>query len=359
MALRRSSLVLAVVGVLLIAAAALIRFVAVPSMTKLPTEIDSESTYTGSLQSFDPSKFALGDGVAFTVARHVDVEHVDGDLAVITTVAETQRPDGNSTSFHTYAISRVDYTQRPAPEGFEVEDQKGAMTFSLPMNPDPDGNALYYTVTREPIPLEHVGDSVLEGRDVFELRGDRTAPIVDPEVLTPAQAGIAAMAGVGDGSVLPKQILGILAGFLPPEQAQPLTAALATQPDLVPVVLTADTTIEMDVDTRFGTPLRTVQDQTTVLNMKAGDELIPLLDLSRAVVSTDNASVANAASKLSSSENMLDIVAEWLPLLLTAIGVVLIVVGIARRGRPAPTTPPAGGADGASGDVLESTGPGT
>lgn len=331
MSIRRSSLVLAVVGVLLIAAAALIRFVAVPSMTKLPDEIDTGSTYTGSLQSFDPGRFALGDGVAFTVARHVDVDRVDGDVAVITSVSETQRPNGNSTSEHTYAISRVDYTQQPAPDGFEVEDQKGAMVFSLPMNPSPDGNALYDTVTREPIPLEYVEDGVVEGRDVYTLTGSLTAPIADPAVLAPAQAGIAAMAGVGDGSVLPKQTLGVLAGVLPPERAQALTAALATQPDLVPVVLTTDTTIDMDVDTRFGTPLRTVQDQTTVLNVQAGGELIPLLELSRAVVGTDDASVANAASRLSSSQTVLDIVSKWLPLLLTVIGVVLIVVGFVRR----------------------------
>ncbi|WP_420752782.1 porin PorA family protein [Rhodococcus sp. O3] len=354
MSLRRSSLVLAIVGVLLIAAAALIRFVLVPSMTKMPTEIDSRSTYTGSLQSFDPSKFALGDGVAFTVARHVDVDHVDGDVAVITSVSETQRPTGDSTSSHTYALSRVDYTQQSAPEGFEVEDQKGGMVFSLPMNPSPDGNTLYDTVTREAITLEHVGDSVLEGRDVFELRGNLTAPIADPAVLAPAQAGIAAMAGVGDGSVLPKQTLQVLAGVLPPEKAQPITAALAAQPDLVPVVLTVDTTIDMNIDTRFGSPLRSVQDQTTVLNMKNGDELIPLLDLSRAVVSTDDASVANTASKLSSSETMLDIVSKWLPLLLTVIGVVLIAVAFLRR-RPEPATPSAGEVDDASGDVLEAT----
>jgi len=353
--LRRSSLVLAIVGVLLIAAAGLIRFVLVPSMTKMPTELDGRSTYTGSLQSFDPSKFALGDGVEFTVTRHVEVDHVDGDVAVITSVAETHRPTGDSTSAHTYALSRVDYSQQPAPEGFEVEDQKGAMVFSLPMNPSPDGNALYDTVTREPIPLEHVGDSVLEGREVFDLRGHLTAPIADPAVLAPAQAGIAAMAGVGDGSVLPKQILQVLAGVLPPEKAQPITAALAAQPDLVPVVLTADTTVDLNIDTRFGSTVRSVQDQTTVLNMQAGEELIPLLDLSRAVVGTDDASVADTASKLSSSETMLDIVSKWLPLLLTVIGVVLIVVAFLRR-RPEPASPPAGEADDASGEVLESTG---
>ncbi|MFZ2528732.1 MAG: porin PorA family protein [Rhodococcus sp. (in: high G+C Gram-positive bacteria)] len=338
MSLRRSSLVFAILGVLLIAAAALIRFVAVPSMTKLPADIDSGSTYAGSLQSFDPGRFALGEEVAFTVARHVEVDHVDGDVAVITSVAETQRPEGDSTSAHTYAISRVDYGQQPAPDGFEVEDQKNAMVLSLPMNPSPDGNALYDTVTREPIPLEYDGDGVRGGRNVYQLTGSLTAPIVDPAVLAPAQTGIAAMAGVGDGSVLPKQILEILAGFLPPEQAQQLTAALATQPDLVPVVLTADTTIDMDVDQRFGTPLRTVQDQTTVLNMQAGDELIPLLDLSRAVVNTDDASVASAAAELSSSQTMLDIVSKWLPLLLTVIGVALIVVAFIRR-NPAAGTP--------------------
>lgn len=375
MSLRRSSLALIVVGMLLVATASLIHFVLVPSMTKLPADLDKTSMYSGTVARFDPARFGLGDGSPVTSERRLTVDRVDGDVAVVTSSALVRRPEGETTSSHTYAIDRGDYSQAPAPEGVEVEDQKGGMTFSLPLNPSPDGASLYDTVTREAIPLEHTGDSVVEGRDAFVLTGTISAPVADPEVLAPAQAGIAAMARVGDGTVLPKQMVQLMAGILPAERKGPLAEVLDSLPDLVPVVLTSDNTIEMFVDKRFGAPLRTVQDQTTVLNVAAGDTLLPVIDLSRSRIGTDDASAADAASELSSSQWMLDAVSRWVPLGLVVLGALLILAGIVRRkpidDDPAAVTP-VGGApgdekpgDGAEqgddkqGDELESAGPRT
>ncbi|QDQ93027.1 DUF3068 domain-containing protein [Rhodococcus sp. WB9] len=331
MAMRRSSVVLLIVGVLLIAAAAAIKYVAVPNLSKLPEDTDENAAFEGTLRQLDPTSFALDAGTPITIDRSVTVDEVAGDTAVVTSTAVTHLPSGDTTDRHSYAISRVDYTQAPAPDGAQVENQQGGVTLSFPMNPTTDDTLVYDSVTRTAQPVTYTGTSTLEGRDVHSFTGTTTAPIADPAVLGPVKAGIAALAQSGDGSTLPKAMLQSLLPALPADRAAAVLRTLETAPEQVPVVFTSVNAMTLAVDTRFGAPINTAQNQTTVLNIQSGDATVPLLDLSQVQVETSEASIQSVAQKFVEGERQLNILAVWVPLASALMGLLLVVVAIVRR----------------------------
>lgn len=341
MAIRRSSLAMIIIGALLIALAMLIKFVAVPYVSKLPEDTNDSSTFDGELRQIDPTTFTLGEATPISIERSATVDEVDGDTAVVTVTAVSKLPTGESIDAHTYAISRVDYSQVDAPSGTDVEDQKGGVTLSFPMDPSTDDALMYDSVTQTAQPVKFVKTSELSGREVHEFSGTTTAPVADPDVLGPLKAGIAAMAQTGDGSTLPKPMIEALLPTVAADRADGVRAALAAAPDQVPLQFTTINSVAVWVDSDFGAPFKNEQDQTTVLNMQVDGKTIPLMDMSQIKVATSDESITTAADKLSKSQTQLNLLGIWAPLGLAIIGVVLIVVGFLRR-RPSPAATAAG-----------------
>jgi hypothetical protein len=300
-------------------------------LSKLPEDTNATATLEGTLRQLDLATFTLDAGVPVAVDRTVKVDQISGDTAVVTSTAITHLPGGDNTDAHTYAISRGDYSQTDAPPGIHVEDQRGGVTLSFPMNPTTDDTLVYDSITRTSQPVAYTGTSNMDGRDVLEFAGTTTAPIADPAVLGPVQAAIAGLAQSGDGSTLPKAMLQGLTPALPTDRASEIGRALETAPDQVPLAYTSVNSMALSVDTRFGAPIKMEQDQTTVLNLKSGSTIIPLLDLSQVQVATSEASIQSTATNLAKSERQLDIMALWVPLGSALLGLILIITGIVRR----------------------------
>ncbi|KXF53447.1 hypothetical protein AXA44_08255 [Rhodococcus sp. SC4] len=331
MAIRRSSIALLIVGLLLVAAAAAIKYVAVPHLTKLPADTEETATFEGTLRQLDPQTFELDAGTPVTIDRSVKVDQVADETAVITSTAVTHLPSGDTTDAHTYAISRVDYTQAHAPEGAAVEDQLGGVTLSFPMDTSTDDALVYDSVTRTAQPVTYTETATLAGREVHEFTGTTTAPIADPAVLDPVKAGIAALAQSGDGTTLPKAMLETLIPAVPADRTAAAQRALESAPDQVPLTFTSVNAMTLAVDTRFGAPINTAQNQTTVLNIQSGNMTVPLLDLSQVRVETSDASIQSVAEKLVQGERQLNVLAFWVPLTSALLGLFLIAVAIIRR----------------------------
>jgi hypothetical protein len=93
MPVRRSSIVLAVIGIAAIGAGALIRFVVVPIATELPGNTNLAVTYSGRATLLNSSALQSGDtrhviaaNVPTTVDRRLKVTSTHGDVAI-------RRPD--------------------------------------------------------------------------------------------------------------------------------------------------------------------------------------------------------------------------------------------------------------------------
>jgi len=85
----RSSIVLAVTGIVLIVLAVLVRFVVVPVATKLPGSTNLGVTYSGTATLLNSSALQSGDtknviaaNVPTTVDRRLKVTSVHGDTAI-------------------------------------------------------------------------------------------------------------------------------------------------------------------------------------------------------------------------------------------------------------------------------------
>src|SRR5262245_25570141 len=99
MSSRKFSVLWPVLGVLLITAAAVIKFVLLPSMTKLPGNLNQSQEYDGTIQVVNPEAFAANDlahlltpEMSITADRSLTVVAVDGDIAIVTIKAVLRLP---------------------------------------------------------------------------------------------------------------------------------------------------------------------------------------------------------------------------------------------------------------------------
>lgn len=140
MVIRRSSKTLIAIGVLLLLAAAAIRFVVVPIATKLPGDLDSTAHYEGTADLLNPEALQVGDlanaiatGVPITIDRHVYVSSTSGDTAITHDDTTVHTPAGSIPNNHTYALNRSTLDSAPSTDP-SVESHSG-LTISLPLHP--------------------------------------------------------------------------------------------------------------------------------------------------------------------------------------------------------------------------------
>lgn len=336
---RKSSVALLAIGVLLIAAAAVIRFLILPSLTTLPDDLSQAQRYDGTLQALDPQAFQSGDlanlltpEMPITADRSLTVDAVDGDTAIVTSAAVLSLPDGSKQNdVHTYAVSRVDYSPidlTDAQRDTLVPDEKKAsfephegLAFSWPMNPPRDGTALYDSVTRTAQPAEFIETSSLEGRDVANYRIDASGPILSPTVMQqfaqfPAQLPTPLLAGL------------LQAGLVPDDSRAALGAALPSLPPTVDIGFGSSNVIAAAVDQRFGAPLSVDQRQQMYVTIPVAGQDLPVLPLSTVTLHTAPDEVTTTAGTLKSNERLLDLLGLWVPLALVLVGLAMIVIAL-------------------------------
>ena len=336
MAIRRSSIVLGAVGVVLIALALVIRFVVVPIATQLPASTDLPVTYSGTgtllnsaaLQSGDTSH-VIATNVPITVDRQVKVTSVHGGTAIVADNLTIHAGTETLPSDHTYALDRTTLEGAAPPAGIAVEPSAGALSSAFPIGPKADNSYRFYdSTTRNIVPVSYAGHATREGRAVNVYEISFTGPVRDPgllKMLPPA---------------LPKKLLAGLAPLLPAAvRAEVTPATLAALPDPVPLSYTGTTHIAAYVDQQTGVPIDETISEQVVVNVAAGPRtlsLIPVLALNFHVTS---ASMQYLAHKAATSGELLTLIEVIVPLVLAVIGVILVVIAILRRRRPVPAAP--------------------
>ncbi|MBD0859776.1 DUF3068 domain-containing protein [Gordonia sp. zg691] len=349
MSVRKSSVLWLALGVLLVIGAVVIRFVLLPSMSKLPADLSQSQKYVGTMQALNAEAFASNDlanlltpEMPITADRSLTVDAVDGDTAVVTSSAVITLPDDSKQNdVHTYAVSRVDYSPVgisddqvdalvPADKRDTFEKHEG-IAFSWPMDPPREGTELYDSVTRTAQTATFDGEGDLEGRSVYKYTVDAQAPITSPTVLAqfkdfPKQ--------------LPKQVIeGLLqAEIVPAEYRSAVEQALPTLPALVPIGFESTNDVKAAVDQEFGAPLRVEQTQGMYVTVSSGDRNLPVLPLSVVNLRTDDSEVTASADTLSTNSTLLSVLGVWLPIALVIIGIGLVVVAIVRWRKPVDAT---------------------
>nr|WP_271213836.1 porin PorA family protein [Rhodococcus wratislaviensis]GLK41106.1 hypothetical protein GCM10017611_79810 [Rhodococcus wratislaviensis] len=343
--IRKSSIAWLALGVLLITSAILIKWVALPSLTKLPSDLSQGQKYEGTMSALNPQAFAANDlanlitpDMPITADRSLTVDATDGDTAIVTSNTTLTLPDGTSQKdLHSYAVSRVDYgpvplsaEQRqsfvPADDRPTFEDHKG-IAFSFPINPEKDGNLLYDSVTRTGQEAKFISEGTLEGRDVYNYKVNASGPIQNPTLLAqfkdfPPQLPKAVVAGLLQADVVPL------------ESRASLQNNLEGLPETLDIRFGSSNVVSLAVDKHFGAPLNVDQVQSLYVTVPVNSEDVPVLPLSTVKLHTADSEVTTLARDLSKNQTLLSVLALWLPVGLVVIGLLLIVLACKRWRRP-------------------------
>jgi hypothetical protein len=334
-AVRRSSIVLGAVGIVLVVLALLVWFVVVPIATQLPGSTDLKVTYSGTgtllnasaLQSGD-TKDVIAANVPITVDRELKVTSVHGGTAIVADNLTIHAGSETLPSDHTYALDRTTMNGVTPPVGIAVEPSTGALSSAFPIGPKADSTYRYYdSTTRKIVPVRFAGTATREGRAVNVYKISASGPVKDPGLLKMLPPS------------LPKKLLAGLAPLLPAAvRAEVTPATLAALPDPVPLSYTGTTAIVAYVDTQTGVPIDETVSQQVVVDVTAGTRTLSLIPVLALDFHVTPASMVTLAHKAQTSGELLTVIEVIVPVVLVVVGVILVVIAVLRR-RPLPAVP--------------------
>ncbi|MGY1770900.1 porin PorA family protein [Blastococcus sp. SYSU D00813] len=345
----RSSLVLAVVGVLLIVAAAVVRFVVVPTVTKLPEDLDVTLRFEGTYNGVDPGALSGAGGdlllqdVPIEATRRVQAESSDGDTEIVSRTDERTVGDAEpSVTEVLFAVDRETAEAGPAPDGAEgVTDAEG-LVFTLPVDPSTADGAYEYwdQNTRTAAPVTFEGEERFGGRDVYRYESVAEGELADP-------------AALGLPTALPRDLAGLapsLARDVDPELTAQLPAILPTLPDEIPIAWTSRTTTFVDADQELGATIAGGSTQVITGTLDLGGFPVVVEFATIDVYSTDD-SIDERGSDVGDDSSLLALVGTVLPVVAAALGVLCLLVALLLARRAASRTggtPPRDGAHAAA-----------
>jgi hypothetical protein len=336
MSVRRSSIVLSTVGIVLIALSLLVVFVVVPFATRLPGSTDLTVHYSGTASLLNSAALQSGDishsiesNVPTTVDRQVKVLSTHGTTAILKDSLNIHAGSQNIVDAHTYALNRTSLKGVKSSNGTAVEPSTGALSSAFPIGPKPNNSYRYYDpTTRTIVPIAYTGRARTGGRSVNVYKIAASGPVKDAAVLKLLPPA------------LPKSLLPALAGILPASvRAQFTPAVVGGLPDPVPVTYTGTTHIVADVDRQTGVAIDEAISEQIVVNVMVGARPVSLLPVLALDFHITPASIHYLADKASSAGRLLTILTIVVPIGLGVIGVILIVVAVIRRKKPQPSSP--------------------
>jgi len=154
LSVRRSSVVLAGIGIVLIVLGVLVRFVVVPVATKLPGNTSLGITYSGQATLLNSSALQSGDtknviatNVPTAVDRRVKVTSIHGDTAIVSDDLTIHAGSQTLTSDHTYArLGR----SRTTPTAFTTQPPATSSRFPMAGTPPATGDRSMRTESPPP-----------------------------------------------------------------------------------------------------------------------------------------------------------------------------------------------------------------
>lgn len=345
--MRRTGIIVAALGVLLLAFTAVLRFAIVPSQKQLPSDTNKVRHYAGTastllnaqaVQSGNLSTLFLHN-VPLTIDRTVTVTDTSGQKAIATDTRSVKGPGGAqlSQTTYTYAVDRKSLEPVKAFGGKTVTSVPAhALTISWPFSTAKKDYTAYVVDTQGSVAAKYSGQAKVDGLNTYVFKVSLPpTKITDPQTLK------------GYPQALPKSLLQVLpkALGLPSAQAAAMASLLKTMPDPVPItyLYSGQTTLWVAPDT--GTIVKTTKAETrqAVLTVAGRSTPVPLTTVSQLTYSQTAASVTDAVKDAKDAKDAIALYGTTLPLIGLITGVALTGVGmflILRRRPPTASTPP-------------------
>ncbi|MEV5761519.1 porin PorA family protein [Streptomyces tendae] len=340
MSARRPTILLITVAVALLAAAAAVRLVVAPNVTKLPGDTDQTVQYAGeatlldgkALQSGDTAH-ALRSGVPVTVDRRIRVTSTHGDTAVLEDTMTVHAGKQSLPSSKTYAIDRESRKGTSPPASTPAEPSRGALSSAFPPGAAQDDSYTYYdATTRSIVPVHYTGTARREGRTVNVYEIKVSAPVKDPATLEPLP------------SALPKKLVAsLIPGLDSTARARFTPTVLSALPDPVPLSYLGQSTLVAYIDQQTGIAIdQTVSRKVVAVVTTAGSEParpVPLLPVNALTFGITADSMKELGDKAESAGLKLSLLTVAAPIVLAVVAVLLLVIAFLRRHRAPLRTP--------------------
>lgn len=321
--MRRWGIALAVAGVLMLVAGAVLRFVVVPRAQVLPADTNDTATYTGSLTSVDVAAMLGGAQNAVvqlpvTVARTLKVLETSGDKALVSDTAIMKSSKGTvppslARTQYFYAVDRSTLAAVPNFTNKPVTKAKG-LVVGFPIGTEKKNYTGWVAEVGTTGTVKYVGQDKLKGLDVYKFQGRVTEPMPSPPAGAPTS--------------LPKAQLGALAKALdlPVAMQQQLAQALPSLPDPVALAysFTEDDSYTVEPDTGV------IVDMTRNIQIAVGVSNLPVPPVPLLVVDLgyNPATVSDMATKAGDARDQIQLYGTWLPLALGVLGLACLIAAV-------------------------------
>jgi hypothetical protein len=323
-------------GLVLIVAALVVRFVILPGQAQWPDDVDSTRTYDGTLhvmlnptalETMDLANLFLRD-VPITNSRHVTTEEVKGNKAIVREVAKMNGPGGQEIqgSDTWYAIDRKTMKAISTADASDlansdkVRDREG-LVIGFPIGTAKKEYDGWSSDLQTTLKVNYVREEERGGLDTYVFESSSPPrEIVDPEMLANFPAA------------LPKDLLVGLAQTLdlPDVMREQFANILPNLPDLVPLKYTYDyeTTYWIEPATGVLIDYDKHEARKVALQIEGLPGPLPITSVFEQSYHTSTSSVEDAVKDAKDAKSQLDTFGTTVPLVLGVIGLVLAVVGV-------------------------------
>lgn len=338
MRLTRPSVILGVIGLVLLVAAALVRWVVLPSASKLPSSLDTTQSYSGTYTGVDPAALVGTSSNAalvrqpVTASRQYKTSSTSGDTAIVArTLNRSQNGSPQPTSQVKYAIDRSTFESTTPPSGTTGVAPSKGLVFTLPLHPSTTTTYQLWdesTAAAYPLKYQKAGGTV-EGRDTLAYTSTAKGNLASP-------AALGLPTSLSRGQLV--SLAPALASSLPAQLQAALPTLLAQLPASIPLVWTSNTTSTIYADETTGAPIKVQSSQqiTGGISLAGQTIAVPLAIISLDTTSASEKAIADDAG---SNASKLTLVGTTIPIVLLILGLIALVVAVVlavRAGRRGP-----------------------
>jgi hypothetical protein len=312
-------------GLVLVAAAALVSWVVAPRMAMLPGDTDVLRVYTGTAAIMvNPTSLTgttFGPGVLrdvpITLRHHTKVVETDGSKAVVSDQRAVDIP-GYTVADFTYRFA-VDRKSMGPVSGFSDVPPHQGLTFNWPMDTQRHDYTGWVVDTQSPTQLKYVGEGTRGGVDTYIFKSAVPATeIRDPELLK-----------VLPPTMTKEQILQLTPSLqLSEEQLLATSKILDRLPDPVPMSYTYSVEATYWIAPDTGVVVDTIHHEVRTANFVDGDKLIPATPIMDMTYQAPPTTLAAAATDAKDGAAQLRLIRTTVPLVALIAGVVLSMLGV-------------------------------
>jgi Porin PorA len=335
---------LAVLGLLSLAAAAILAWVVVPDRKVLPADTNTVRQFSGTARVLlNPQALAGGDfrnalraNVPVTAERTVKALATDGNAAQVSderVLMAGGQPAGRTSA--TYAVDRKTLeATTDHPSDWQVTPNQG-LTVSFPIGSKQQDYTGWVADTQTTVPITYEREENKGGVNTYVYTSTAAAaPIKDPQVLANLP------------QALPQSILGGLAAVLPltDQQKAALAQALPQLANPVPLSYTYEATSTFWVEPTTGLVVNVQRQETRKAGIGGpGGLVLASVPVYEVTTQYTDQSVSAAATDANDKKSDLTLYGTTLPWILAGAGALLLIVGLvlALTGRRGATAVPA------------------